>query len=214
MIIVRRLARAAIPALLSILTGLAVDTASAQSQSAIVAPQSKAPPFDLEKSLQTARQTVKTFADRLKTDLATAIKTDGLASAVALCQTLSPDIPTQLSDETGFEISRTALKLRNPENAPSPWELGVLKGFEEQVAKGADPHRLEHFEIIKTPEGDKLFRYMKSIPVGEICLGCHGTNIKPDVQAELNRYYPDDKAKDYRLGELRGAFSLVKLINE
>ncbi len=187
---------------------------STPAQPPIITGTPKLPPFDLEKSLQLARQTVKIFGERLKSDLTSAIKTDGVANAVGLCQTLSPDIPTGLSDETGFEISRTSLKLRNPENAAGPWELGVLKKFEEQVAKGGDAARLEHFEIVITPEGDKLFRYMKSIAVTDLCLSCHGTNLKPDVKAELSRYYPDDKAKDYNLGELRGAFSLVRLVNE
>ena len=47
-----------------------------------------------------------------------------------------------------------------------------------------------------------------------MCLTCHGTDIKADVRAELTRYYPADKATGFRLGELRGAFSLVKLIGE
>ena len=94
----------------------------------------------------------------------------------------------------------------------SPWELAVLRKFQEQAVAGGDPARLEHYEIVTTPEGDKLFRYMKGIPTGDICLACHGTDLKADVKAEIVRYYPDDKAVGYQLGELRGAFSLVKLI--
>ncbi|MFV0298439.1 MAG: DUF3365 domain-containing protein [Hyphomicrobiaceae bacterium] len=184
------------------------------AQSAQSAHLIQAKPFQMEDALQSARNTVKSFAERLKSELSGAIKTDGAANAVGLCQTLSPDIPTRLSDETGFDISRTSLKLRNPENAPGPWELDVLKKFEKQAAGGADPSRLEFYEVVTTPDGDKLFRYMKGIAVGEMCLSCHGTDIKPDVKTELDRFYPDDKATGYHLGELRGAFSLIKYINE
>lgn len=170
--------------------------------------------YNVEEAIQAARQTVKLFSERITGELTAAIKADGAANAVALCQTISPDIPTKLSDETGFEVIRTSLRLRNPENAAGPWELNVLKKFEERVTAGEDPARLEHHEIVTTPEGDRLFRYMKSIRTGELCLTCHGTAISPDVKAELERYYPDDKATGYRLGELRGAFSLVKLLGQ
>ncbi len=170
--------------------------------------------FDLERTLDAARQTVRLFSERLKGELSVAIKTDGAANAISLCQTISPDISTALTDDSGFEVSRTSLKLRNPENAPGPWELEVLRMFQDKVASGADPSKLEHHAEMTTPEGDRLFRYMKAIPTGDMCLSCHGTDVKADVRAELTRYYPADKATGYRLGELRGAFSLVKLIEE
>ena len=170
--------------------------------------------FDVDKTLALARQTVRLFADRVKRDLTAAIKSDGAANAVSLCQTISPDLSTGLSDESGFEVTRTSLKLRNPESAPGPWELEVLNSFEQQAAAGVDAAKLERYEIVVSPEGDRLFRYMKGIPTAEMCLNCHGTDIRNDVKAELTRYYPDDKATGYRLGELRGAFSLVKVIGE
>lgn len=170
------------------------------------------PKLDLEKTLEAARQTVQRFKDRLKGELAAAIKAEGAANAISLCQTIAPDISTEHSDNSGFEVLRTSLKLRNPENAAGPWELEVLKSFQEKAAAGADPDKLEHFAEVVTPEGDRLWRYMRGIQTGELCLSCHGTDIKPDVKAELVRYYPDDKATGFKLGELRGAFSLVKLI--
>ncbi len=173
-----------------------------------------APKFDLEKTLEAARQTVRLFSERLKGELGAAIKTDGAANAVSLCQTISPDISTVLTDESGFEVSRTSLKLRNPENTPGPWELEGLRMFQDNVAAGADPAKLERYAEVLTAEGDRLFRYMRAIPTGDMCLACHGTDIKADVRAELTRYYPEDKATGYKLGELRGAFSLVKLIGQ
>ena len=174
----------------------------------------RVPKFDLDKVLDAARQTVRLFRDRLKGELTAAIKADGAANAISLCQTISPDISTELTDNSGFEVLRTSLKLRNPENAPGPWELEVLKSFQDKAAAGADPDKLEHYAEVVTPEGDRLLRYMRGIPMADMCLACHGTEIKADVRAELTRYYPDDKATGYKLGELRGAFSLVKLISE
>lgn len=172
------------------------------------------PSPDVDKLVEAARETVRRFKERLKGQLAAAIKTDGVANSVSLYQTIAPDLAAEFSDSSGFEILRTSLKLRNPENAPSQWERTVLNEFEAKAAAGVDPGTLERFDEIVTPEGDRMFRYMSGISVSEVCLSCHGSEIKPDVKAELVRYYPDDKASGYKLGELRGAFSLVKLLTE
>jgi len=169
---------------------------------------------EIEKLVAAARLTVRRVKERLKGELVAAIRSDGAANAVALCQTVAPDLATEFTDSSGFEVLRTSLKLRNPENAPGDWERRVLSEFQEKAAAGADPNTLERFDQIVTPEGDRMFRYMSGIATGEVCLNCHGSDIKPDVKAELVRYYPDDKATGYKLGELRGAFSLVKLLTE
>ena len=58
------------------------------------------------------------------------------------------------------------------------------------------------------------FRYMKAIPTQELCLGCHGSNINPELSALINKTYPDDKAINFALGDIRGAFSLQKVISD
>lgn len=187
---------------------------AACAANAHLASAQKAGATDLAARVAKARQVAQTLADRLKGEIVTALKADGPVSTVGLCQTISPDLTYTAADEFGFEVTRTALKLRNPENAPDPWELKVLQQFQSQIAAGADPAKLEQAEIIVTPEGDKLFRFMKPIMMGEPCLVCHGTDIKQDVKAEIARYYPEDKAVGFKLGELRGAFSLAQLIGE
>lgn len=169
---------------------------------------------DTAKRLQKARDTAVMLADRLRMELAVAIKNGGVAGALGACQTISPDLVTNASDEFGFEAGRTALRLRNPENVPDEWERKVLGLFQSQIGSGADASKLEYAETVTTAEGDKLFRYMKPIMTGETCLSCHGTDVKPDVKAEIARYYPEDKAIGFKLGEFRGAFSLVQLIAE
>lgn len=169
---------------------------------------------DIAKRVQKARETVINLAERLRSELAAAIKSGGPVSAVAICQTISPDLATVVSDGSGFEVQRTALRLRNPENAPDEWELKVLQLFQTKLGAGADPQKLEHFEVVTTAEGDKLLRYMKPIMITDTCLACHGTDVKQDVRSEIARYYPEDKATGYKLGELRGAFSLAQLIEE
>ena len=171
-------------------------------------------PADAVARLLKAREVVQTLSERLKADLTVTLKTAGPASSISVCQTVSPDLATQISSDTGFEITRTSQKPRNPDNAADEWENKVLAMFQAQLGSGAETGKLEHHEIVTTPEGDKLFRYMRAIVISEPCLACHGTDVRLDVKAEIARLYPEDKALGHKLGELRGAFSLVKLIEE
>ena len=49
---------------------------------------------------------------------------------------------------------------------------------------------------------------MKAIPVGGPCVACHGATLAEPVATKLDSLYPQDKARGYNPGELRGAFTL------
>ena len=49
---------------------------------------------------------------------------------------------------------------------------------------------------------------MKAIPTQQMCLGCHGSALSAEVQKVLDERYPEDQAKGYKVGQIRGAFSL------
>ena len=51
---------------------------------------------------------------------------------------------------------------------------------------------------------------MKAIPTGELCLLCHGETIDPDIAAAIDKAYPEDQARGFSLGDIRGAFTLSK----
>jgi hypothetical protein len=167
---------------------------------------------DLSERAAKARELAQLFTDRLKLQIHIALKNDGPVAAISACTITSPEIATTLSQDSPFEVARTAMRVRNPENAPDPWEQAVLETFQRQLEQGADPKTLEFYETTVTKEGDKLFRYMRPIMMGEMCLTCHGSDIRQDVKAEIAKYYPDDKATGFKLGELRGAYSLVELM--
>ena len=109
-------------------------------------------------------------------------------------------------------MGRTSLKPRNANNAPDDWEKKVLNAFEKSKArskaKNEVPKTLEFFEVVET-DGHKKRRYMKAIGTGGVCLLCHGTNISPDVKTKLKELYPDDTATGFKIGDLRGAFSIT-----
>ncbi len=41
---------------------------------------------------------------------------------------------------------------------------------------------------------------------------CHGEKISQELSAELNKLYPNDKATGFKKGDIRGAFSAVKIL--
>jgi len=110
-------------------------------------------------------------------------------------------------------VARTSLKTRNSANAPDAWEKKVLQQFEERRAAGENPAQMAHYEIVEE-NGQRNFRFMKAIgmpPLDKMpCLKCHGENIDPKITAKLDELYPDDQARGYKPGQIRGAFTITK----
>ncbi|MDD3519457.1 MAG: DUF3365 domain-containing protein, partial [Chromatiales bacterium] len=100
-----------------------------------------------------------------------------------------------------------SLKTRNAKNKPDAWEQKVLESFEQRKAAGEDVAKIDHFEVVTT-DGKQEFRYMKAIPTGEVCLKCHGTEIDPAVIGKLDGLYPQDTARGFKQGDIRGAFTI------
>ncbi len=198
----------------TILQAPALQSEPAQTQPADTQPvQTPAPDADLATRAATARNLAHVYAERLRLSVTQALKEGGAVRAIDTCNTLAPELNTTVADGTTFEVARTALRVRNPDNAPDAWELVNLEVFQKSLAAGADPKALETFEVVATKEGQKLFRYMRPIMMRETCLVCHGPSVAADVKAEIAKYYPDDKATGFSIGDLRGAFSIVQQLD-
>ena len=148
-----------------------------------------------------AKKTIKAFGGALKQELVKAMKAGGPLNAISTCNLKAPEITSQVNKDSNVKISRTSLKNRNPDNAPNEWQRAVLMKFEQRKAAGEDVVKMGYSEVV----GDE-FRFMKAIPTAEICLKCHGSSIDPKFTALLDKLYPGDKARGYKLGDIRGAF--------
>jgi hypothetical protein len=149
---------------------------------------------------------IKQFGGTLKPELKKALKSGGPAHAINICSEKAPAIAKDLRDSSGWYIKRVSLKARNSSSAiPDSWEEKVLKQFDERQAKGESARNMAYAEIV-----DGKYRFMKAQGAGNLCLNCHGAEVKPEVEAVLKKKYPDDKARGYTLGQIRGAFSLAK----
>ncbi len=176
---------------------------------ALVPQASIAAPADVPPEVVASREAVQKFSATLKEALQEAVKSGGPVNGIAVCHDKAGQIATDLSQQLGMTVGRTSLKVRNSTNAADDWELAVLKQFEARKAQGEPADKLEFFEVTDHG-GQKTFRYMKAIPTGALCLNCHGENLKPEVDAKLKELYPNDQARGFKEGDLRGAFTLAK----
>ncbi|WP_027856709.1 Tll0287-like domain-containing protein [Marinobacterium jannaschii] len=158
-----------------------------------------------------AKQAMMALAKNLSGELKTAMKSGGPGAAIEVCNTKALPITAQISEQQGWQIGRTSLKLRNAENKPDAWELKVLQQFADQAAQGANLKTLAYSEVVDVG-GQQQFRMMKAIPVQDKCLACHGSDIAAPVAAKLQQLYPQDQATGFKAGDLRGAFSLKKML--
>ncbi|MEW8506224.1 MAG: DUF3365 domain-containing protein [Candidatus Thiodiazotropha sp.] len=163
----------------------------------------------LKANMEEGKGVIKAFFGDLKEALVQGMEQTGPVTTIATCNTVAPSLAEAHMKMSGWDVGRTSLKLRNPKNAPDAWEIAVMKEFEARKSAGEDPMKLVKGEIVEE-QGRKVFRMMKAIPTAEVCTKCHGDAIAGPVAAKLDELYPDDKARGYKVGDLRGAFTLKK----
>ena len=158
---------------------------------------------------QQAGKAVQAFATALKGELMAAMQSGGPTAAIEVCNTRAPAIAESVSLEQGVEIGRVSLKNRNPDNSANEWQAAVLMDFQNRVDSGEDAAGLSWQETAETGGGAE-YRFMKAIPTGAVCLACHGKVLAPEVAAQIESLYPEDKATGFSEGDLRGAFVVTK----
>jgi Protein of unknown function (DUF3365) len=159
------------------------------------------------------RTTAMEFMKDLKGVLISQIQTNGVLQAVSVCSDTAQVLTNNYGVQKGVYIKRVSFKNRNENNFPDNFEKKVLNKFELLHQNKELTSETEHAEVIQ--EGEfKYVRYMKPILVQAECLNCHGseTDIMPEVKQLITQSYPDDKAVGYKIGDLRGAVSLKKVI--
>ena len=158
--------------------------------------------------VEQSRQLALQLGGQLKGELTKAIAEGGPIAAINVCYLRAPEIAAQLSQASGARVGRTALRVRNPSNAPDELERTVLEQFAADLGSGPVDRPLE--AVFEIRRGDAVERrYMRAIPTDALCLTCHGKTIAPELAAAIARDYPKDQATGFELGQLRGAFSVV-----
>lgn len=164
---------------------------------------------EMAKRSDAGRQAATQLGKTLKSELMGAMQSGGPMAAVEVCNSRAPAIAAEISEQHGFEIYRTSLKPR--QTVGDDWENKVMAEFDKRLAGGESVKQLEFAEVVKV-DGKPTFRYMKAIPVGPPCLVCHGEPVADPIAAKIEGLYPNDQAVGYQLGQLRGAFSVLQVI--
>jgi Protein of unknown function (DUF3365) len=158
--------------------------------------------------IEQSRQLTLQLGGQLKGELTKAIAEGGPIAAINVCYTRAPEIAAQLSKSSGARVGRTALRVRNPSNAPDSLERSVLEQFATDLGSGPIDRPLE--AVFEIRRGDALERrYMRAIPTDALCLTCHGKTLAPELAAAIAQNYPGDQGTGFELGQLRGAFSVI-----
>jgi hypothetical protein len=135
--------------------------------------------------------------------LTAALDSAGAAGAIDVCAVEALPLAAAAAREAGdgLAIKRTALRVRNPMNAPDSLELQALAWFEGELAAGRPlpAHRVQ-------VAGPGEYRYYEPLRTMPLCVQCHGPadDLDPDVRRVLAERYPRDAAVGYAEGNLRG----------
>lgn len=159
-----------------------------------------------------AVEVMKSFGGSLQGELKAAMQRGGPVEAIQVCAAKAIPLADQAAADSGWAVGRSSHRLRNPKNAPDAFEQAVIDDFLARQAKGEPAADMAAAAIVDGPggPGDKIFRFVKAIPTGEPCLTCHGAAVAPEVAKELDSLYPNDAARGFSLGEMRGVFTLSK----
>jgi hypothetical protein len=160
---------------------------------------------ETNKLKQEAVAKIQSVAKVLKPQLKNAIKNGGFTHAVEFCSVQAPIIGKNANKNSDWKLKRVSLKNRNLNAIPDAWEEKVLKEFDKRQTNGESAKKMAFSEVV-----DGEFRFMKAQGSEKVCLQCHGKNIQAEVSAKIKQSYPNDKAINYEMGQIRGAFSLRK----
>jgi hypothetical protein len=105
-----------------------------------------------------------------------------------------------IGKENGWQVRQVATKFRNPDHAPANvQDRQVIDLFNRH------PEINGLWEPARNEQGAGL-HYYRRINVEPSCLACHGSKASRPVFVKAN--YPDDKAFDFKLGDLRGMYAV------
>jgi hypothetical protein len=151
--------------------------------------------------LKRSAEIVQASGGALVATLSGKIEQGGVEAAIPFCNVKALPITDSLAAAHGAYIKRTSLRYRNPDNAPNDREREILTKWDIAVGRG------EKAEAFTEVNADGTISAFHPIFTAELCLKCHGIpgeTMMPETMDILDSLYPQDLARDYQAGELRG----------
>jgi hypothetical protein len=144
---------------------------------------------------------------QLVSALQKAIEEKGVPGAIQFCNVEALPILAEVSQKYGVTIRRVSNQFRNPKDQPTEEEKGILEAYEYNAE-----NELPLDPSIQKFENGEVYLYTKAIKIPNgMCLNCHGqagTEISAETQKVIDELYPNDLAKGYKIGDLRGMWSI------
>ena len=164
------------------------------------------------KQIEESRAVAKTLGTQLGGKLKESMNKNGPAESISVCKEIAPQIATDLTKQTGWQVSRVGTRARNAATGvPNAWQTEALASFAERMKNGEKADTMEFSQVVTDSSGKHL-HYAKAIAIQPMCLTCHGPaeTISEGVKARLRADYPLDQATGYKEGELRGAVVITR----
>jgi hypothetical protein len=154
-----------------------------------------------------ARETADAFGGELVSTLFRELENGNPITAIHVCSEKAQEMSARFSTEN-LRIRRVSRRYRNPADEPDDYELVRL----DQLQALHDRQELptESIQVVREG-GTKSLRYMKPIVIKPPCMVCHGQvgEIDDTVLDSIHSKYPGDQAIGYKVGDLRGAFTVI-----
>jgi len=151
------------------------------------------------------RQRSEGIAQELKATLGlqlkSALQSGGPVPALQVCKQVAQPLTRNVSEQyTSVSVSRTALKVRNPENRANVESTSILERWLGELSDGRT------LEVDVAVDGSQVVVH-HPLMTEQVCLKCHGSSdtFPLELQTALDDLYPEDEATEFELGELRGA---------
>lgn len=135
-------------------------------------------------------------------NLMESIHKKGTLEALAFCNHRAIPLTDSMSTKFNASIKRVSDKNRNPNNKANKEELQYIAQFKKDLAEEKE------IQPIAIEKGNQV-QFYYPIETNTMCLQCHGTQIKPEVQKQILKLYPNDLAVGYGENEVRGIWSIT-----
>jgi hypothetical protein len=140
--------------------------------------------------------------DALRSALAGAFGARGVPADESTFQQVCRPVGQQgqrIAQENGWSFVQMAERYRNPRHRLDADGQRLLRLF-------ADDRNLFGLWMRTEQDGQPGMRYLRRIRVDAACLACHGPkDRRPEF---VKQRYPDDRAYDFAVGDLRGLYSV------
>lgn len=167
--------------------------------------KNNAVPIDTSAVIEEGRDISQAAFKTLSSNLKQAMKKGGVEYALKFCNIEAMPLTDSLSEHYGIELRRASHQPRNPVNRADSLEMETVKKYLRQIQKNEKlkPATYAHENTISFHAPIRI--------TNPLCLNCHGepgTDIAQSDFETIQKLYPEDEATGFKMGELRGIWSI------